>query len=216
MASAMFQLSIAPRVEVTNQFVRGEIRECIEQALHEILPSAEEKRLSIAVDTAASPGPLYFEQMKLEQVIVNVLDNACKFAPRGGSVEIRGYPFYWDRGITGEEPPSKPDLERRRPEAQTANSYRVDIRDSGPGIPASQLGKIFEEYTSYAGGVDRSGGGLGLAICRMILNHHKGRIWAESGKDGAVFSFVLPFHANEPAPPASTVSVRTAHQASGF
>ena len=52
--------------------------------------------------------------------------------------------------------------------------------------------RIFEEYTRYAGGSDRSGGGLGLAICRMILTRHKGRIWAESTATGAMFSFVLP------------------------
>ena len=55
------------------------------------------------------------------------------------------------------------------------------------------LEKIFEEYTSYSGGQDRSGGGLGLAICKFILNLHQGQVWAESGGDGSTFSFVLPF-----------------------
>jgi signal transduction histidine kinase len=55
------------------------------------------------------------------------------------------------------------------------------------------LEKIFEEYTSYAGGQDRSGGGLGLAICKFILNLHQGQVWAESGENGSTFSFVLPF-----------------------
>jgi signal transduction histidine kinase len=68
----------------------------------------------------------------------------------------------------------------------------VDIRDSGPGIPSIHVGKIFEEHSSYAGGPDRSGGGLGLAICRMILQQHGGRVWAESHPAGAVFSLVLP------------------------
>jgi signal transduction histidine kinase len=207
MASAMFQLSIAPRIEVTAEFEKGEIRESIEQALHEILPAAEEKRLSIAVDTAPCPSSLCFERIKLEQVISNLLDNACKFAPRGGSIEIRGYPWYWDHG--GLTTASASGTEQRRTEKPAPNSYRVDIRDSGPGIPPSHLGKIFEEYTSYGGGVDRSGGGLGLAICRMILHHHKGRIWAESTKEGAVFSFVLPFYSNEAGPPAKTASVST-------
>lgn len=56
------------------------------------------------------------------------------------------------------------------------------------------LEKIFEEYTSYSGGQDRSGGGLGLAICKFILNLHQGQVWAESGGGhGSMFSFVLPF-----------------------
>ena len=57
----------------------------------------------------------------------------------------------------------------------------------------AHLDKIFEEFTSYSGGQDRSGGGLGLAICRMTMRNHHGRIWAENGPAGAVFSFVLPY-----------------------
>src|SRR5258708_27231423 len=55
------------------------------------------------------------------------------------------------------------------------------------------LEKIFEEYNSYSGGQDGSGGGLGLAICKFILNLHQGQVWAESGGNGSTFSFVLPF-----------------------
>jgi signal transduction histidine kinase len=83
-------------------------------------------------------------------------------------------------------------MDRRAKQVKTPNSFRVDIRDSGPGIPAAHVVRIFEEYTSYSGGQDRSGGGLGLAICRMILEQHRGRVWAESHTAGAVFSFVLP------------------------
>jgi hypothetical protein len=49
----------------------------------------------------------------------------------------------------------------------------------------------------------------------MIVNHHKGRIWAESGNNGAVFSFVLPFHSDRPASPVTPSSMK-AQQASGF
>lgn len=193
MASAMFQLSIAPHVEASVNLQRGEIRDCIEHALHEILPAADEKRLTITVDAAPPPEPLYFEQTKLEQILVNLLDNACKFVPRGGVIEIKGYPYCWQDRL-GHEPELAFSAIERRTGGSPANSYRIDIRDSGPGIPPAHLTKVFEEYTSYGGGVDRSGGGLGLAICRMIVNQHKGRIWAESSKDGGVFSFTLPFH----------------------
>ena len=59
-------------------------------------------------------------------------------------------------------------------------------------IPAERLEKIFEEYTTYSGGHDRSGGGLGLAICRMIVTQHEGIVWAKNSEVGPVFSFVLP------------------------
>jgi K+-sensing histidine kinase KdpD len=56
------------------------------------------------------------------------------------------------------------------------------------------LENIFEEYTSYSGGQDRSGGGLGLAICRMIVTQHEGQVWAENTGRGPMFSFTLPAH----------------------
>ncbi len=67
------------------------------------------------------------------------------------------------------------------------------MKDNGPGVPPENSDKIFEEYTSYAGGADRSGGGLGLAICKSILRAHQGYIWAHNSSGGAVFSFILPF-----------------------
>jgi K+-sensing histidine kinase KdpD len=82
--------------------------------------------------------------------------------------------------------------DRRASALHEPNSYRVDICDAGAPIPEDRLGRIFEEYTSYAGGRDRSGGGLGLAICRMIIAQHDGRIWAENTDSGPMFSFVLP------------------------
>jgi K+-sensing histidine kinase KdpD len=66
------------------------------------------------------------------------------------------------------------------------------------GIPGPHTEKIFEEYTSYAGAQDRSGAGLGLAICKMVINRHQGHIWAENTSDGALFSFVLPLRRSEP------------------
>jgi signal transduction histidine kinase len=206
MASAMFQLSIAPRAEAVMAFQRGDIRECIDHAMHEILPVAADKRLKVNANTLPCPYPLHFDAMKIEQVVLNLLDNACKFAPRGGAIDIRGYPYVWDEYVPvgdGAAEAADQDDETHSSSAakgggadwpHKANSYRLDIRDTGPGIPPAHLPKIFEEYTSYGGGADRSGGGLGLAICRMILNQHKGRIWAESAHMGAVFSFVLPFH----------------------
>jgi signal transduction histidine kinase len=192
MASSMFQLSIAPRVERTVDLQKGDIRECIEQALHETGPIADEKRISITLNASPCPEPLFFERAKLEQVLINLLDNACKFTPRGGSIEITGTPYFWDRRLAGRTGLGTV-TDRRSHELQAPNCYRVDVRDSGPGISPLHLKSVFEEYTSYAGGQDRSGGGMGLAICHMILNQHRGHIWAESTGTGALFSFVLPF-----------------------
>jgi K+-sensing histidine kinase KdpD len=91
-------------------------------------------------------------------------------------------------------------VERRRQiNTRDPNSYRIDIVDSGGAIPEEHLEGIFEEYTSYAGGRDRSGGGLGLAICKMIVTEHEGHVWAENTETGPMFSFVLPTQRTEPA-----------------
>lgn len=208
MSSAMFQLSIAPRVEAAVDFQPGDIRDCIDQAIHEIMPAAQDKRVSVRSNTLPTQEQLYFDRIKIEQVLVNLLDNACKFAPRDGMIEVRGYPCFLDsRSENPESAEGTPVEWEHQP-----NSYRVDIRDTGPGIPSAHITKIFEEYTSYGGGVDRSGGGLGLAVCRMILNQHKGRIWAESSRSGAVFSFVLPL--SQAAVPQERLSRATPAHAS--
>jgi signal transduction histidine kinase len=189
MASAMFDLSIGPKTNPKPDLREGDIHERIKQAVHEILPLAREKQISVrASDISAPAKPLYFESSQLEQVLLNLLDNACKFTHRKGEIEVSGYPYFWDRRFLS----GASSVERRAAAVRTANSYRVDIRDTGPGVPPDRLTHIFEEYTSYAGSQDRSGGGLGLAICRLIMNRHQGHIWVETLESGASFSFVLP------------------------
>jgi len=196
MTSAMFQLSVGRQVKRLPDLRPGDLRECLEQALHEIIPFADEKGIAIRVDLAQCDLPLYFEAGQMEQVLINVLDNACKFTPRSGSIDIRGYPFFWDRRMSKSS--LRPATERRWRATTEPNAYRVDIQDSGNAIPEEHLERIFEEYTSYAGGRDRSGGGLGLAITRMIVNQHDGAVWAQNAESGPMFSFVLPMYRREP------------------
>jgi signal transduction histidine kinase len=191
MASAMFDLSLGAKVDRKPDLREGDIQDPIKQALHEISPLALEKEILLKFDDITPPGePLYFEVSLIEQALVNLLDNACKFTHRGGCIELRGYPYFWERRflVAGSSPG-----ERRADDIRLPNSYRIDIRDTGPGIPANRLDHIFEEYISYAGPQDRSGGGLGLAICRMVIGRHEGRIWAEADESGTTFSFVLPY-----------------------
>ena len=190
MASAMFQLSIGRHVKRRPDLQEGDVRECIEQALHEVAPIAEGKLLSLSVDLDPDTPPLHFEPNLIEQVLVNLLDNACKFTPKTGEITLRGYPFFWDRRSM--HAPVLAADDRRQRDNRQPNAYRIDILDSGPHVPQGCLEKIFEEYTSYSGGHDRSGGGLGLAICRMIVTQHEGMVWAENTDDGPAFSFVLP------------------------
>jgi signal transduction histidine kinase len=188
MAAAMFQLSVGRQVKRIVDLQPGDIQSCLDQALHEIAPFADDKCISITVDASPSKRQLFFEPGQVEQVLINILHNACKFTAKSGTIEVTGGPFFWERRTNS----SAVSIERRGRTVRESNSYRVNISNSGTPIPREHLSGIFEEYTSYAGGRDRSGGGLGLAICRMIITEHEGKIWAENTSAGPMISFVIP------------------------
>jgi signal transduction histidine kinase len=170
MASAMFELSVGKQIERKPHLAPVDVEQCVQRALQDVLPQADEKQIALSVQIDRPEVQPRWEAAQIEQVLVNLVENACRFTPRFGSIEIKGYP------VTDE------------------SGFRIDVRDSGTGIEAQHLPLIFEEYTSYSGSRDRSCGGLGLAICKMIVVGHGGRIWAESSAEGAVFSFILPLH----------------------
>jgi len=204
MASAMFELGVGRHLKRQPDLQPADIREPIEQALHEITPFAEAKNISLSVDLVPGSGMVHLEPGQIEQVLINLLDNACKFTPKGGAIEVRGYPSFWERRTARHG--CAPVAERRCSDCRLPNAYRIDIQDSGPQIPPEHIGRLFEEYTSYAGGKDRSGGGLGLAICKMIITAHEGRVWMENTEYGPRFSFVLPVHT------AKSGAARTDHE----
>src|SRR6185312_9889565 len=104
----------------------------------------DDKSIAITADLAPSEHPLLFEAGQMEQVLINILDNACKFTPRAGTIELRGYPFFWERRTTRTAIPAA--AERRRRDTGEPTAYRIDIRDSGCPIPVEHLDSIFEEY----------------------------------------------------------------------
>ena len=105
---------------------------------------------------------------RIKQVILNLLTNAAKFSEETAPI------------ILSVEP--------------VGHEVRVAIKDRGPGIPAEQMGKLFERFSRLTTTVGRaSGSGIGLYVSRMIVEMHGGRIWADSTPGaGATFSFTLP------------------------
>ncbi len=178
LAESMMELGVSGDLSTKINLQNAMVEPCVNQAVHEILHLAEQKQIALNLDLEPATGTLLFDPGKLEQVLVNLLDNACKFTPRKGMIEIRGY-----------------SVDAAFAEEMRSGGYRIDISDTGPGIPADRIETVFDEFTSYGGSCDRSGAGLGLAICRMIVKSHNGRIWAASGPRGAVFSLVLPYEA---------------------
>ncbi|MGA2131110.1 MAG: HAMP domain-containing sensor histidine kinase [Bryobacteraceae bacterium] len=198
LATALFQWSSGVRVGIQSQIREGDIDACLQQALHEIRPLAEEKDIAVNLELEPPGQVLYFDATQIEQLLVNLLENSCKFTPRGGYIQVRGFPSFWERRSASVL--SQIVLaDRRRMASRPLNAYRVEVSDNGMGVRPEHLETIFQEYTSYGGGGDRSGSGLGLAICRRILVEHAGHIFAESGNQGVTFVFLLPFANPAPA-----------------
>jgi signal transduction histidine kinase len=190
MAEAMYQLSMDGQATSGVSLRKENIRTCIEQCIHEVAPAAATKQISISLHLDPPTAELYLERTLIEQALINFLDNACKFTSKAGLITIQGGPVFWERRSKVSN--IAPITERRRQTSDEPNGYRVDISNSGRAIPMEHLDEIFEEYASYSGGQDRSGGGLGLAICRMIIAQHEGRVWAENTDKGPQFSFIIP------------------------
>jgi len=188
MASAMLQLSVGKQVKKKLDLKPSAIETCIHHSVNEIAPLAAEKKISVTLKLSPPESPLYLDPQQIEQVLTNLLENACRFTPKGGQIEVRAYPasVFRSHGNAGANAIGT------HTGQDGSNAYRVDISDTGAGIATEHLEAVFEEYTSYSGSQDRSGGGLGLAICKMILTEHGGQVWAENHAAGARLSFVLP------------------------
>ncbi len=141
-------------------------------------PGAEAKRQRLDVALPAEAVEVRGDRRHLPVVLRNVLDNAIRFTPAGGTIRVE---------VT----------------ASPAEA-RVSVCDTGVGVPAGELENIFKDFYQVADHMTRRHGGLGLglAIARGIMQLHGGRIWAESpGPDrGATFHVALPRHgaASEP------------------
>lgn len=188
LASGTMQLLTEGRTTRAPRRLPGDMDEVVEHALHDVYPLIMDKQIEIDVSMQPVGDQLLFEAEQIQQVLINLLENSIKFTPRQGRITIRGYPV--SGAVQREGRRDEPRAEAGR--KYCGDGYRIDIADSGPGVPERLAEKIFEPYVSYSGTVDRSGGGLGLAICRAIITAHGGSIWATPKRDSGCFSFVLP------------------------
>ncbi len=147
-----------------------DFRELVTAAVESARPNAASKDITVSARLAEGILPLTVDRRRLEQVLDNLLSNATKFTPRGGSIEVR--------------------LD------ETEEGLRVAVTDSGQGIKPEFLPHVFDRFRQEGMRTDRSksGLGLGLAIARQIVELHGGKIEAQSDGEGrgATFSFLLP------------------------
>jgi PAS domain S-box-containing protein len=142
---------------------------------------ASERRL--AVVTPADPCVIKADAGRLEQVLLNLLDNAVKYSPDGGAIEIALCPH--------------------------ENGALIQVRDQGIGLPPESVESIFEPFGRAGNTAAFQGMGLGLAISRSIVERHGGRIWAESAGEGCGTTFSLWLPAESATERAAAISLLT-------
>ncbi|HEX6712857.1 MAG TPA: HAMP domain-containing sensor histidine kinase, partial [Thermoleophilaceae bacterium] len=142
-----------------------DMRTVVERAVAGIHPIAA--RRSVELDVAGDSAPVAADPERLRQAIGNVVENAVKFSPSGGTVAVRT--------------------------EANGNAVRVTVADDGPGIAVGDRDRIFERFFRADGARARGGSGLGLAIAREIVVAHGGAIRFEPREPrGSTFSIELP------------------------
>jgi signal transduction histidine kinase len=203
LATSTFQLGLGQADRDRPCLEPGDITELIHQAIFEMAPVARSRGVEIAPNLQPCPD-LLFDGDLIEQAVLGLLENAYRFSPRHSVVEVYGRPLHWEFANFHVE---ASDSRWYRPAADNGrpNAYRLDVRDSGARVPADRLAVLFEHDLGPGGSQDRSGQGLGLATCKMIIAAHKGELAAESGERGVQLSFVLPFLRPDDPPPDASI-----------
>ena len=196
LAGSTIQLSVEDAIRSVPQVRLESIEQCVASSVEEIEGLARDRRVKIGVDLVAPAEEFWFDRAQIEQVVVNLLDNACRQSPRDSQILVTASPVFWDRRA-----PNLVDLrnhdDRRRLGSQAPNAFQIEVRDQGALIPSDRLERLFQE-DSPLGANSSAMNGLGLAICKQIIGRHGGRIFAESTEGGNRFVFVLPLD-NRPA-----------------
>ena len=144
----------------------GSASAIITEASEMLRPAAHEKEISIETRVADDLPPVIVDAAKMVRVIGNLIENAIKFSPRGGTVQIRA--------------------------ELNSDEVAVSVSDQGAGIPRDQQHRVFDRFWTERR-ANRRGSGLGLTIAKGIVEAHGGRIWVQSQEDkGSTFTFTLP------------------------
>ncbi|HSA62301.1 MAG TPA: ATP-binding protein, partial [Nitrospiraceae bacterium] len=155
-----------------------ELRNVIDRTLSMIKPIADKKNHRLVSSVDETLPPMAGDEGRLVQVLTNLLDNAIKYTPAGGTITV-GARLVSDVGGTG----------------QTGQTIELSVADTGIGIPEQDRPRVFERFyrVDKARSRELGGTGLGLAIVKHIVEGHGGQVWVEANRpQGSRFVVRLP------------------------
>jgi signal transduction histidine kinase len=156
-----------------------DVRDLLREAAESVRAQTEQRRHTLQLDLPAEPLVVSADHVRVRQILLNLLSNAIKFTPDGGEVRLLGRP---DEG----------------------GDVRIAVIDTGIGIAPEDQSKLFKEFMQVDTSASRhyEGTGLGLALCKRLVELHGGRIGCESARGlGSTFWFTLPRQATAPRRP---------------
>lgn len=153
---------------------RANLATLVKTVLHEQAPIALDLRVRLEFETPDMECFLNVDTDKTERLLMNLIDNALKYSPTEGKVSVKAYP----EGEAG----------------ASQGFVRIDVIDEGQGIPSEYKEKLFESFVQVGGSKPRrSGVGLGLTFCKLVVDAHGGRLWIEDNPGGgSIFALTLP------------------------
>lgn len=141
-----------------------------QEIINQMQEQFQAKSQIVETDIPQDLPPVHADSELVRQVLVNLLDNANKYTPKGGKIQISM-------------------LHR------TTQKVQVSVCDTGPGIPEEKRDRIFENHFRLKRDQGEDGYGIGLCLCQRIIRAHYGRIWVDSSpKGGGCFHFTLPIY----------------------
>jgi len=149
--------------------------DCISKALASVANKAKEKSITVTSNVESSVGQIIGNEFSINEMITNLLFNAVKYTPENKTVHL---------------------------DAKSHNEQiQIDIADTGIGIPADEIGNVFDEFfrASNARKSERDGTGLGLSIVKQIVERHRGKISVQSQQgQGTKLTIILPKDSSPP------------------
>jgi len=178
--------------ELKVRFEPGDINNCLSEVCRLWSPRFQEKGLALYFLANEKVSRFPFDAPKIERVISNLVENASKFTPAGGTVWLHAEPHMWERRSVAKSPVAQ---ERRRRPLTQPNSVKISVSDTGPGIPPEYHLEIFDDFFRLPTNEKVEGMGLGLSIARRLVSGMGGKIWVESEPGaGCKFSFIIPIN----------------------